>query len=136
MLSEQGHDPYGAYRAVEALAKWVKRDDWPRTLQAYARCVRITREQKHLPEFVPERIDGEATNELYQALLKAETPKPRSVDAFVRAFRPMIPAIDRFFEEVLVMADQRELRENRLALLLRVTRLADGVAELSKLAGF
>ncbi|MEK6587227.1 MAG: glycine--tRNA ligase subunit beta, partial [Chloroflexota bacterium] len=138
VLAEQGHDPYGAYRAVEALSKWVKRDDWPRTLQAHARCVRITREQKDVPEFMPARIDEGATRELYQALLGAEAAErqPGSVDAFMKVFRPMISAIDRFFEEVLVMTDQRELRENRLALLMRVRKLADGVADFSKLEGF
>ena len=33
------------------------------------------------------------------------------------AFTPMIPAVNRFFDEVLVMAEDAQVRQNRLALL-------------------
>jgi glycyl-tRNA synthetase len=76
--------------------------------------------------------------ELYQALITAEDrPRlPGSVDDFLNAFLPMIPAINRFFDKVLVMAEEPALRQNRLGLLQRVAALADGVADMSKLEGF
>ena len=48
----------------------------------------------------------------------------------------MIPAINGFFDKVLVMADEKAVRENRLALLQRVAALPQGVVDLSKLEGF
>ena len=45
----------------------------------------------------------------------------------------MMPAIDKFFVEVMVMVDDPAVRQNRLGLLQRVAALADGVADLSKL---
>jgi glycyl-tRNA synthetase beta chain len=42
--------------------------------------------------------------------------------------------VDRFFEEVLVMAEDEALRANRLALLARLDRLMNEVADISKLA--
>ena len=48
----------------------------------------------------------------------------------------MIPAIDNFFEDVLVMAEHQNVRDNRLALLQRIANLAEGVADMSKLEGF
>jgi glycyl-tRNA synthetase beta subunit len=54
----------------------------------------------------------------------------------LNAFLPMIPAVDRFFDSVLVMSDDRNLRENRLGMLQRIAALAEGVAEMSKLEGF
>jgi glycyl-tRNA synthetase beta chain len=42
-------------------------------------------------------------------------------------------AVDRFFDEVLVMAEDRKLRENRLALLRRLQTLFSRVADLSQL---
>ena len=65
--------------------------------------------------------------------------KPRaagSVDDFLNAFLPMIPAINRFFDEVLVMAEDPAARQNRLGLLQRIAALAQGVADLSRLEGF
>ena len=50
------------------------------------------------------------------------------MDDFLNAFTPMIPAINAFFEDVLVMVEDEKVRQNRLALLQRIARLADGVA--------
>jgi len=55
---------------------------------------------------------------------------------FLTAFTPMIPAIDQFFEDVMVMVEDEKVRDNRLALLQRVAALAEGVADMSKLEGF
>jgi glycyl-tRNA synthetase len=76
--------------------------------------------------------------ELYAALRKAESA-PRqtgSVDDFLNAFLPMIPVINRFFDDVLVMAEDERLRRNRLGLLPRISALAVGVADMSRLEGF
>ena len=44
------------------------------------------------------------------------------------------PAVDRFFDDVLVMADDPAIRANRLALLRGVARTMNRVADISKLA--
>jgi glycyl-tRNA synthetase beta chain len=41
--------------------------------------------------------------------------------------------VDRFFDEVLVMAEDQKLRENRLALLKRLQILFSRVADLSQI---
>jgi len=58
------------------------------------------------------------------------------VEDFLSAFLPMIPAVDKFFDKVLVMDEDRTLQENRLGLLQRIVSLADGVADMSRLEGF
>jgi glycyl-tRNA synthetase len=50
VLAAQSTNPAGAARAVKSLSAWVKRPDWLTILQAYARCVRITRDQKQIYE--------------------------------------------------------------------------------------
>jgi glycyl-tRNA synthetase beta chain len=44
------------------------------------------------------------------------------------------PAVDRFFDDVMVMADDPAIRANRLALLRRVSSTMNRVADISKLA--
>ncbi|MGD2062282.1 MAG: glycine--tRNA ligase subunit beta [Nitrospirota bacterium] len=44
------------------------------------------------------------------------------------------PAVDRFFDDILVMADDPNLRTARLSLLCQVRALFDGIADLSQLA--
>ena len=43
VLREQAHDPARALQGVGELAAWVRRDDWEASLDAFARCARITR---------------------------------------------------------------------------------------------
>jgi len=43
-------------------------------------------------------------------------------------------AVDRFFDEVMVMAEDAAVRSNRLALLQQLHQLMNGVADLSRLA--
>ena len=55
------------------------------------------------------------------------------MDDFLNAFVPMIPAVNEFFDKVLVMADDKALKENRLGLLQRIAALSSGVADLPNL---
>jgi len=45
------------------------------------------------------------------------------------------PSVDRFFDEVMVMAEDADLRDNRLALLAQMSALFMRVADLSRLQG-
>ncbi len=138
VLNAQGLRPARAVRAVKELASWVSREDWHTILPAYARCVRITRPMEELHSVKPEVFVEDAEKALWDALLSAEARQRAagSVDDFLNSFLPIIPAINNFFDDVLVMAEDKVLRTNRLGLLQRITQLADGVADFSKLEGF
>jgi glycyl-tRNA synthetase len=115
----------------------VARDDWSLLLDNYARCVRITRDQPRF-ELEPEALQETEERMLFDALLDAEskvTPES-SVDEMMAAFAPLVPHIQRFFDEVLVMTEDATLRQARLALLQRIAGLAGGIVDLSKLEGF
>jgi glycyl-tRNA synthetase len=143
IVSAQGHNPALASQAVKQLSEWVGREDWATILPAYSRCVRITRTGDGGPgtEVSAALFDTDAEDALYAALQTAEAALANdaqrpTVDEFLTAIVPMIPAIDRFFEDVLVMVDDERVRANRLALLQRIANLAKGVADMSKLEGF
>jgi glycyl-tRNA synthetase len=138
VLSAQGHNPSRTVHAVEAMRTWVERPDWNEILPAYARCVRITREFSDIYPVEAGDFEEPAEKALFDSLVTAEN-KPRSpgsVDDFLGAFTPMIPDINQFFDQVLVMVDDRKIRQNRLGVLQRVAALADEVVEMSRLEGF
>ena len=86
----------------------------------------------------PAAFEEKAEEHLYAALTEAES-KPRragSVDDFFAVLLPLIPFINSFFDSVLVMAEDADVRANRLGMLQRIAALADGVADFSKLEGF
>jgi glycyl-tRNA synthetase len=140
IISVQGFDPARANQSVKQLSTWVNRPDWHSILPAYARCVRITRDINEIYEVIPQSFAEKAEQSLYAALLLAEKSlhfaRVHSADGFLTAFLPMIPEINQFFDEVLVMSEDVVLRQNRLGLLQRIVALGSDVADMSKLEGF
>lgn len=138
VLTVQKANPAGAARSVKELTAWLQRSDWNIILPAYSRCVRITRDQKQQFMLKESALTEQVEIDLYQALLKAEAAcqASSSVDDFLQSFLPLIPAINRFFEVIMVMVEDVDLRNNRLALLQRIAALANKAADLSLLEGF
>jgi glycyl-tRNA synthetase len=138
VLAQRGTDPYGARRAAAQLTAWVERADWMDLLNAYGRCIRIVRDQPetapHQPGLDPEPA-AQALGEAARAARAQVTPES-DVDRLFTALHPMIPAINRFFDEVLVMHEDPGLRQNRLALLHEIWGLSRGIVDVTKLEGF
>jgi glycyl-tRNA synthetase len=138
VLAERGDDPYSAYRAVVQLTTWAEREDWMDLLNAYGRCIRIVRDQEQRYEYVAGVDPEPATARLWQVYQTArDQVSPGSdVDRLFTAMYPMIPAIDQFFDKVLVMHEDRALREARLGLLQAIWGLSQGILDVTRLEGF
>ena len=138
ILAEQGHNPSAAAANVKQLGEWVQRDDWHDILPAFARCVRITRDLKDQYTIRPDGYSKAPEKALYKAFakLKKDLGGGRSADEFLSGFEGIIPQINQFFDTVLVMDEDKSVRENRLALLQGISGLAAGIADFSRLEGF
>lgn len=141
VLSSQGENPSSSAKAIQALSEWVARSDWNSILPAFARCVRITREFKQDFDVSEKLLSEPSEIELWSVIKTAEhssilKEETNPVDGFLQGFLPMIPTINRFFDEVLVMTEDISQRENRLGMLQHIVKLANGIADFSKLEGF
>lgn len=132
-VSARAHDPYGAYLTASALQEAQARPDWLPLLQAYSRCGRITKDLAPLP-LQPERYTEPAVAPLYAAL--TEISAPQEADQLVEALVKLRPAIDAFYDGVLVNDPDEGVRAARQALVQKIVGLASGVADLSKLEGY
>ncbi|MCB0254477.1 MAG: glycine--tRNA ligase subunit beta, partial [Anaerolineae bacterium] len=138
VLAEQGDDPTAARRTVTALDEAVAAPDWSEVLTAYARCKRIVR---NLPEryALTAADDPEPSTKALLATWQATAAaavNTMNVSSLMSALRPLVAPINTFFDDVLVMAEDEDLRRARLSLLQAIAALPDGVADLSKLQGF
>jgi len=85
------------------------------------------------------RLADGAENDLYMAFQKL-SPQVESgygsgdFAGALRALATAKPAVDRYFDDVMVMADDPAIRANRLALLRGVAATMNRVADISKLA--
>lgn len=139
VLAAQSANPAAAARAVKQLTGWVMREDWQSILPGYARCVRIIR-SANLDDR-PLTIDDKAfiekeEKDLYAAFQTSAVHHPSSVNEFLEIVVKLIPSINAFFDKVLVMAEDKKVKENRLGLLQKIASLSNGIADFSKLEGF
>ncbi|MEM7119405.1 MAG: glycine--tRNA ligase subunit beta [Chloroflexota bacterium] len=136
VLAEQSNDPAMASKTAVRLSAAIQVADWDDLLNAYARCVRITRKLDNQLELRPADFALAEEQNLAAAYATAAAASDGTVDTFVSVLRGMVPAINAFFDEVLVMAEETAVRENRLALLQHIANLTQGIADLSELEGF
>ena len=136
VLAAQSSNPAASARAVGQLEAWVSRPDWDKVLAGFARCVRITRDQKEIFKVNEKGLVEVEEKQLYTALQKTLNGQPSTVDGFLEIVVKLIPSINAFFDKVLVMADDKAVRENRLGLLQKIAALSNGIADFGKLEGF
>lgn len=138
VLAEQANNPVRAVQAIHELTEWTQRENWEKTLDAYARCVRIIRSLNEIYELRPENLTEPAEIGLHRAYnhLIHTLGLDYNIGDFLSAFEPFIPTINAFFDNVMVMDENVLVRQNRLALLQALTALTRGRADLSKMTGF
>ena len=103
----------------------------------------LNRVLRILPYDAPVNVDvallkDDAEKELYNCITDAEPEiekciQERAYSALLGQLANLQPAIDQFFDDILVMAEEPEVRVNRLALLNRIARRIYAIADLTKL---
>ena len=113
--------------------------NWEESFTAYARCARIVRTiDRELP-LNPAAYQEEAERQLHNACENAAAKLEEAEDgaaALGHVLEELTAPINRFFDAVLVNAEEEEVRLARQALVQRIARLPAPVADLSRLQGF
>jgi glycyl-tRNA synthetase beta chain len=141
VLSPGFDDLWQLRRRAEALARVMDREDFKLLAVAFKRTASIL---EKVPEdelrgpVEPARFVDPPEHELWRNYLVLQEDPRFSNDDYQGALEAMgslKPSIDRFFDQVLVMTDDRPIRENRVRLLQAVRTLFGRVADLSQLQG-
>ncbi len=129
-------DLVDTFKRALALEKMRKSKDFSDLAVGFKRVMNMV---KKLDQELPfeERLLSEAAEQtLWQTYLKVKKEslphlEAGAYEAALREFLKLKAPIDRFFEEIFVMVEEKHLRENRLALLQRIAQLFLSVADLS-----
>ena len=143
VIAPESDDVVDIVRRVEALGRFLATDDGTNLLTGYRRAANILAAEAKkgwegdrtvyakLFEQAEERALAEALNEAEAgssaALARAD------FEGAMRALARLRGPLDRFFEAVLVNAEKRAVRGNRLALLAQVRDAIERVADFSKI---
>ncbi|MDX2203551.1 MAG: glycine--tRNA ligase subunit beta [Hyphomicrobiaceae bacterium] len=134
-------------KRVEALGEFLKTDDGSVLLAGVKRAANILRdeERKDKTSYAAARADAALLREpqekvLYAAIQKvaSDTVAAINVENFAGAMRALAELrapVDAFFDAVIVNAEDKALRANRLALLAEIRAATLTVADFSKIAG-
>jgi glycyl-tRNA synthetase beta chain len=129
------HDAFG--RAV-ALAEIKGEADFEALAAAFKRTKNILNKfEGEIPPLEVSRLIEQEEQELHSA---CETLKPKvkesvrkkDYETALRLIAGIRDTVDRFFDKVLVMADDTALRDNRLALLKEISDLFLSIADISE----
>ena len=132
-------DPYQIQRIASAFSAQIQAEHWLDTLHAHARCKRIVRALSEHHLLAPDVDSEEASRALHNAYLAARNAMDAASDklaALIQVMAELRDPINRFFEDVLIMADDPALRQSRLALAQHIAALPDGIVDLSAFEGF
>ncbi len=133
-------------RRVAALGSFLDSDDGANLLAGYKRAVNIIRvEEKRDGRAFDERPHADLLREQAEIDLAAaiETARADAEDAVAEenfeaamtALAKLRAPVDRFFDDILVNADDTKLRENRLCLLNEIREATRAVADFSRIEG-
>jgi glycyl-tRNA synthetase beta chain len=135
-------DVWNRVRALELLKA---QPDFEPLAVAFKRVGNIIKKSGPAPHArVPQKVDAalfehESEGALYAAFQTAERKATAAIDQgrFDQALREIAAlrgSVDAFFDGVMVMADKKQLRENRLALLGCIAGLFEKFADFSKIS--
>jgi glycyl-tRNA synthetase beta chain len=109
------------------------REDFERLAAAFKRARNILADTAPVA-VEPLLLTEAAERELHQAVLGLAAPNG-GLDARLRSLAKLRTPVDKFFDNVLVMAEDPKVRANRLALLNQTLSLFFRIADISKLGG-
>nr|WP_274622796.1 glycine--tRNA ligase subunit beta [Myxococcus fulvus] len=134
-------DLVAAQKRLEALSLIVGRADFQPLAAAFKRVVNIVEKQGRDVaggQTQAQKLVDDAEKQLHAAFSQARTSVTGLLqgDDFSGALKEITglkPVVDTFFDKVMVMAEDKELRENRIRLLTEIGALFNQVADFSKI---
>jgi glycyl-tRNA synthetase beta chain len=136
--------PYEAFLRAQALHNLRGSENLEALCVAAKRIKNILEKSASQSDWIPGEVDAsllteDAERELHGAYLAVD----RETQALVRAgdyqraleaISKLRPFVDTFFDKVLVMAEDKAVRESRLRLLGKLDRMFSGIAQFSEIA--
>jgi glycyl-tRNA synthetase beta chain len=141
VLSAGFDDLVSAQLRLEAISAYVSRPDFAALAATFKRVANIV--EKQAKDVTRAPVDASKLTDEAEKVLNAEVSKVRDAvlasvqnDDYSGAMArvvPLRPLVDVFFDKVMVMAEDKALRENRVRLLMEIGGLFGTVADFSKI---
>jgi len=138
-LSTSFDELLDAQHRIDALKVARVSQDFESVVIGFKRAMNILKGYSSTKEVNPSLFSEQAEKDLHQSFLKAKEKidlhlRQRAYESAILEMTRMRKPIDTFFDKVMVMVEDEEIRDNRLALLNGIGQLFLRIADFSKLS--
>ena len=117
---------------LEFLSEITKKPDFSSFNEAANRIIRLIKDKNTADEPDSSLFVNDYETKLYEAVSKINADDYKTL---YDELMTVVPAVNAFFDNVLVMDKDEKIKENRLALLNSLKRNFDKIADFSKISG-
>lgn len=137
VLSTDIDDIYDLKIRADKINDYLKQDGFEDVIMTFNRVANLAEKSSNI-EFKEELLIEEAEIKLYKVFIGIEEKvhqalNKKEYDKALDIFMELKGPVDNFFDEVMVMVEDESIRENRLALLAKVSDTMLLICDLSKL---
>lgn len=133
VINAEQKDMTQLFAAAKMLHTHLEDQDFKPSIEALTRVINLAKKTEKA-EINEALFENQAEKELYQAVAQLETKFAQQTMeenyAALTAFRPLI---EQYFDETMVMVEDEAVRNNRLAQLQKIRKMALAVASLDAL---
>jgi len=138
VLAVGGDDPVQARARVEALGRLSASGEFSDLMMAFKRVLNISKDHQS-PEYEVALFEAPEETDLHEGVCRAEQSitdclAELDIDGALATMGQLKPAVDAYFDKVLVMAEDPAVRAARLGLLCRTSRLFLTVADFRRIS--
>ena len=117
---------------INILSKLAMVENFEKIHEAANRVMRILKSQSYNQDINEDYLKNEQEVKLFN-FIKAININNMKLENLILNIQELTPIISEFFDKVLVMDENQDIRKNRLALLSRVNDLYLSIADFSKI---
>jgi glycyl-tRNA synthetase beta chain len=142
LLAERVEKPYTVIARAKVLMDALSLDSFKTTVEAFNRVNNLAaKAEDENAAIAPELFEHEAERELYREYREATTQfteawEQEDYQTALNVLAQLKPAIDHYFDAIMVMAEDERLRRNRLQQLASLSRCFKRFADFTKLVFF
>ena len=138
IVAAGGDDPVQIRARVEALGRLSESGEFSDLMTAFKRVLNISKDHSD-PSYDPGTFLEDEERALEDGVVGAETALQTylanlDIDGALGLMQGLRPRVDAYFDKVLVMAEEPELRAARLGLLCRTSQLFLTVADFRRIS--
>ncbi|MDN6289553.1 MAG: glycine--tRNA ligase subunit beta [Tetragenococcus koreensis] len=134
VIDAEQEDIHQLFEAAHTLGKHLYDEDFKPSIEALTRVMNLGQKDSSETEINPALFENEVEQSLYQAVKEVEEKFPtQTVEESYQALTSLRPLIEDYFDQTMVMVDDEAVRNNRLAQLRKISKMALAVASLKDL---